>query len=86
MPVTMGIMEVLTVNKMSRLIIAYCLLLNPFVVNAPLIEKPVACFALVSCMKNTFPKKLHLYLKWHLILFARKNYQLGLYIHGILTA
>ena len=53
MPVTMGIMEILTVNKISRLMID-----NPFADNAPVMEKPVVCFALVPCMNNTCVKVL----------------------------
>ena len=58
LPVTMEIMEILNVNKISRTMVH-----NPFAVNVPLMKEPVACFALVSCMNNTCVKVLHLYLK-----------------------
>ena len=54
MPITIGITEILTVNNISWLMID-----NPLAANAPLMEKPVACFALVSCMNNTCVKVLH---------------------------
>ena len=59
-PGTMGTTEILTGNKISRLIID-----NPFTANVPFMEKPVSCFALVSCIKNNCVKVLQIYLKQH---------------------